>query len=171
MMEEDASLLTKRGIVLLRRSVGAAFLLGLFSVGFWTLNQTLDAVVSLDRAYVNVPFYPVPVDVWTYHDLSFTCLWLAYAGLAAWEIAPWRHGQMKLAGVVAALLGFLLLTAGLWLAQDIMNASLLSQRSFVDFPFFVERLDLLATRDVVLLLVSGGFVLFYVLTRISATRR
>lgn len=155
----------------MRRFLVAVFLLGLFAAGFWTLNQTLDAVVVLNRAFVDVPLYPAQVDVWSYHDVSFSFLWVSYVGLVLWELTPWRPGNLKLAGVAAALLGFTILTAGLWLAQDIMNAAILSHRAYVDLPFFVERLDLLAIRDFVLLLTTGGFLLFYVMTRVTVTKR
>lgn len=166
-MAVDASLLTKRGFILLRRLASALLLLALFAAGFWILNQTLDAVLSLHRSFVDLPFYPVPIDVWTYHDYGFALLWFSFVGFVFWETTPWKSGHLTGGRALISLVGFAVLTGGLWLSQDLMNAVLVLGRGYVDFPFFVERLDVWATRDVVNLLTSGGFVVFFTLIRVA----
>jgi hypothetical protein len=166
-MAGDSSLLTEGGLIILRRFLIAVVLLGLFAAGFWVLNQTMDAVVLLHRAYVEVPFYPAPIDVWTYHDYGFALLWVAYVGLILWEITPWKPGRLTSGRVLIGLFGFALLTAGLWLSQDAMNAELVLHRSFVDLPFFLTSVDLYVTRDLAVLLVGAAFVGFYALIRVS----
>ncbi len=145
----------------------ALLLLLLFVAGFWMLNQTLDTVVILGRNFVNLPSYPLPIDVWTYHDGSYTLLWTAYLGLVIWEITPWKPGHLTSGRIIIALLGFATLTAGLWLAQDTMNAVLVLNRKYVDFPFFLASGDIYVSRDISILLVALGFVGFHTLVRVS----
>jgi hypothetical protein len=168
-MAEGTSLLTRRGLVVFRRLIVAFIILLMLSVGFWMLNQVLDSVVILGRNYVDVPGYPAQVNVWTYHDAAYTLLWVSYVGLVLWEITPWKPGQRSVGRVVIALLGFALLTAGLWISQDLMNAVLSLHRSFVDLPFFVTTLDLYETRDAVMLLTVLAYMSFYALIRVSRT--
>ena len=141
-----------------------------FVIGFWMLNQVLDAAVFIGREFVTAPWFSGQVDVWTYHDLAYLLLWGGYLGLATLAVEPWVPGNLSNGRVVATLLGFLLLTAGLWLAQDSMNASLVSGRAFVDLPFFASRLDLYQTRDAVDLLVGGGFLVFYALLHLGGPK-
>ncbi len=135
-------------------------LLATLALGVWTLYQTMNSVVSLDRGYVNVPFYPLPVDVWSYHDISYTLIWLAYIGFVIWKTTPWKSGSLTTGRVLVALIGFALVTAGLWLTQDVMNAVLMLGRQFIDLPFFAARLDLLNAADAGQVLVLLGFVWF-----------
>ncbi|MDG6956807.1 MAG: hypothetical protein JRN11_08300 [Nitrososphaerota archaeon] len=166
-MDGDSSLLTKHGFVVFRRLLLALFLLAMVAIGFWMLNQVLDSVVIFGRSFVNVPGYPAPVSVWTYHDAAFSLLWVAYAGLVAWEMTPWAPGQLTSGRVLIAIFGFALLTAGLWISQDLMNAILILNRTYVDLPFFLGRLDQYQTRDAVSTLVILSYVSFYVLIRIA----
>ncbi len=166
-MAERASLLTSRGFVVFRRLVVAFILLLMLSLGLWMLNQVLDSVVILGRNYVDVPGYPAQVGVWAYHDAAYALLWISYVGLVLWEITPWKPGQLTPGRVMVALFGFALLTAGLWISQDLMNAVLVLHRPLVDLPFFVTNLDLYATRDAVMLLTSLAYVIFYGLIRVS----
>ncbi len=166
-MSEDSPLLTGRGLVILRRLVLAVILLSMVSAGLWMLNQVLDSVAIFGRAYVDVPGYPAQVDVWTYHDTAYTLLWVSYIGLVLWEITPWKPGHLRVGRVVIALLGFAILTAGLWISQDLMNAVLTLHRSTVDLPFFVVTLDLFQTRDLVILLTSLAYFVFYILSRVA----
>ncbi|QQG48183.1 MAG: hypothetical protein HY247_05350 [archaeon] len=158
---------SRRWLGAIGRGVVAAVLLGLFSAGYWALNQTLDSVTILHRAFVDLPFSPWRLDVWTYHDVAFTLLWVSYVGFALWEALPWRFAQHHVARAAIALFGFSVLTAGLWLAQDLMNAVLVLRRGYVDFPFFLSRPDLLATRDIVELLVPAGFLSLFALNRVA----
>ncbi|MBI4257515.1 MAG: hypothetical protein HY619_01040 [Thaumarchaeota archaeon] len=127
----------------------------------------MNSVVLLGRDYVDLPFYSLRVDVWFYHDVSYILLWLSYAGFVIWEITPWRKGRLTSGRVVIALSGFALLTAGLWLTQDVMNAVLILNRAYVDFPFFAWKPDLYNARDAARLLIILGFVGFYSLIRVS----
>lgn len=63
-----------------------------------------------------------------------------------------------------------MLTAGLWLAQDTMNAVLVLNRKYVDFPFFLASGDVYMSRDISVLLVALGFVGFQTLVRVSHKR-
>jgi hypothetical protein len=130
------------------------------------LNQTLDSVVILGRDYVNIPSYPLPISVWPYHDAAYALLWLSYFGFVLWDVTSWKHGHL-IGGVVVALFGFSLLTAGLWLAQDTMNAVLILGRTFVDYPFLLARLDTFGSRDASVLLVVLGFIAYFALRRVA----
>ncbi|MDE1852918.1 MAG: hypothetical protein KGI38_04115 [Thaumarchaeota archaeon] len=166
-MTESTSMLTRRGFVIIGRLFVAFILLLMLSVGFWMLNQVLDAVVILGRSYVDVPGYPAQVSVWVYHDAAYTLLWVSYVGLVLWEITPWKPNQRTVGRVLIALFGFALLTAGLWLSQDLMNAVLVLHRPLVDFPFFITSVDWYATRDVIMLLTVLAYIMFYALIRVS----
>jgi hypothetical protein len=131
-------------------------------------SQTLDSALFLDRGYVNFPGSGAQVDVWVWHDYSYVLLWGAYVGLITLDTEPWHRGRSSARRVIAMLTGFVLLTAGLWLAQDAMNASLVMGRTYVDLPFYASRLDLYQARDLVVLLVCGGYLAFYALARAGA---
>ena len=131
------------------------------------LNQVLDSVIVFGRGSVDVPGFPTPVDVWSYHDAAYALLWLVYVILVLWEIAPWKPGRLTIGKVIITLFGFALLTSALWISQDLMNAVLNQSRASVDLPFFVAKLDLYQTRDAVMLLVLLSFVSFYILNRVT----
>ncbi len=82
-------------------------------------------------------------------------------------VTTWRLGHLTNARVLAMLFGFVLLTAGLWLAQDAMNASLILGRDYVDLPFFSGRMNLYQTKDCVDLLICLGYLSCFSLTRIA----
>ncbi|HKT22331.1 MAG TPA: hypothetical protein VJR06_06980 [Nitrososphaerales archaeon] len=166
-MAEDASFLTRKGAAMIRRLLYALVLSTLFIAGFWMLSQTLDAVVVLGRGYVNIPSYPLPVSVWPYHDAAYLLLWISYVGFVLWDIAPWMGGRFTASRTVIALFGFSLLTSGLWLAQDTMNAVLVLGRDFVDYPFLLASPDVHITRDASTLLVVIGFLAYFALDRVA----
>ena len=166
-MTEAPTLLTKRGFVVLRRVLLSLVLLLMLSLGLWGLNQALDSIIILGRNFVDVPGYPVQVSVWTYHDAAFALLWASYVGFVLWEVVPWRPRELTSGKIIIALLGFALLTAGLWLSQDLMNAVLVLNRTSVDLPFFIARLDLYQTRDLVIVLVSLSYITFFTLARVA----
>ena len=134
--------------------------------GLWMLNQVLDSVGFLGRSYVQLPGIPGEYDVWTYHDVAYALLWVSYIGLVLWE-NHWKSVRKTVGRVEIAILGFAFLTAGLWISQDFMNAVLVLHRSFVDMPFFVDKLDLYQTRDLVILLTTLAFVSYYALSRVA----
>ena len=166
-MDGAAPMLTKRGFAVLVRFMLALLILAMVALGLWMLNQVIDSVSILGRSFVDVPGYPAQVDVWTYHDAAYALLWTSYAILVLWEITPWKPGRLTSGRVAIALFGFALLTAGLWLSQDLMNAVLILHRQSVDLPFFVASLDLYQARDLAVLLSTLSFIGFYVLTRIG----
>ena len=168
-MGEGSSLFKKRGFVIVGRIIVALIFLAMISGGLWMLGQVLDSVVILGRSTVNIPGFPASVSVWFYHDVSYTLLWAAYVGLVVWEIRPWRPGQITGWRFVIILFGFALLTAALWISQDLMNAVLDLHRTTVDLPFFAGTLDEYQTRDLVFALVALSYVGFYAL--ISATKQ
>lgn len=143
-------------------------LLAVFAAGLWSLNQVLDSVIALGRGYVNVPGFTGPVSVWSYHDFSYAALWGSYTGLVVLDAKPWRPGGITIPRVLAFLAGFVVLTAGLWISQDVMNAALILHRTVVDLPFFVTSLDLYQARTLVVLLVCLPLVAYYSLTRSGA---
>lgn len=140
----------------------------MLAAGLWMLGQVMDAVVEFGRDFVNFPGYSGVVNVWLYHDLAFTLLWGSFALIALWDIRAPRPGQLTTGRVLIILFGFALLTAGLWISQDLMDSALLLHRPFVDLPFFVASLDLLQTRDLVLVLTTLAFVSYYVLNKVVA---
>ena len=166
-MGEDTGLLTGRGYIVFRRVLYASILMAMFSLGFWMLNQVLDSVAILDRSSVDVPGFVVQIDVWTYHDAAYALLWSTFVLMVLWEIAPWKPGQLTTGRVLIALIGFAFLTAGLWVSQDIMNATLILHKSSVDLPFFLAKLDLYQSRDLVMLLTVDAFAGFYAFTRVA----
>ncbi len=168
-MSDDSSLVTRRGAVVIGRLAVALLGLAMLTAGLWMLNQVLDSVVAFGRGYVDFPYYPAHVDIWFYHDIAYALLWVAYAGLVLWEVAPWRNRQLGVGRFIIALLGFAILTAGLWLSQDLMNAVLVLHRSYVDLPFSIASTDLYQTRDIATTLVVLAYVGFFALDR--ATRR
>ena len=141
-------------------------LLFMFIIGFWMLEQTMNSVVILKRDFVDLAFNR-RMDVWRYHDISYGLLWLSYVGFVLREITPWRKGELTSSGVIISLLGFASLTAGLFLSQDTMNAVLILDRTFVDYPFFVWKPDLFNARDSARMLVIFGYVGFFALIRIA----
>jgi len=141
-------------------------LLLMFIIGFWMLEQTMNSVVILKRDFVDLAF-DRRMDVWRYHDISYGLLWVSYVGFVLREITPWRKGELTSSGVIISLLGFASLTAGLFLSQDTMNAVLILNRSFVDYPFFVWKPDLFNARDSARMLVIFGYVGFFALIRIA----
>jgi hypothetical protein len=164
---ESKGVLTGRGFAILKDLVASAVLFVLFVLGFWALEQTLDSVVSLKRGYVDLPISGVRMDVWSYHDFAYVLLWVAFVGVVLFEAAHWKPFRLTVGRVVIPLLGFVFLTAGLWLSQDIMNAVLVLGRDYVDLPFFMAKPDLLVTRDLVTLLVVLGFLSFHSLSRLA----
>lgn len=165
-MSDEQYFLTPTGRRIIRGLLISTFLLIMFVVGHWMLEQTMNSVVILKRNYVDVPFYFLQVDVWLYHDLAYALIWLSYLGLISCEITPWRRVQLTRGMVITALLGFACLTAGLWLTQDTMNAVLSLNRTYVDFPFFAWKSDLYTARDAARMLMILGFVLFYAFIRL-----
>jgi len=163
----EQGILTGRGMAIIKNLFAAGLIFLLFALGFWALQQTLDSVVSLGRNFVDLPFGGMRTDVWTYHDLAYTLLWFSYVGLVVFEAAHWKPFRLTVSRVLASVFGFALLTSGLWLAQDVMDAVLVLNRDYVDMPFFVARLDLLNVRDLVSLLVTLGFLSFLCLIRLT----
>jgi len=140
-------------------------LLVMFFIGFWMLEQTMNSVVILKRDFVDLPFN-LRMDVWRYHDIAYGLLWLSYVGFVLREVTPWRKGELTSSGVIISLLGFASLTAGLFLSQDVMNAVLILDRAYIDFPFFVWKPDLFNARDSARMLIIFGYVGFFALIRI-----
>ena len=157
---------SKSRLALLRESGAAAFPFVLFVLGFWALEQTMFAVAILGRDYVNLPFGPATLDVWTYHDIAYSLIWLAYVGVVAFEALRWRPFRFTVPRVLVSLFGFAVVTAGLWLSQDMMNSVLVLGRGYVDMPFYVARPDLLNTMSLVTLLVPLGFISFFALVQL-----
>ncbi len=141
-------------------------LLFMFIIGFWMLEQTMNSVVILKRDFVDLAFNR-RMDVWRYHDISYGLLWLSYVGFVIREVTPWRKGELTRSGVIISLLGFASLTAGLFLSQDVMNAVLILDRAYIDYPFFVWKPDLFNARDSARMLVIFGYVGFFALIRIA----
>ena len=167
LMDDRQPRLDVGGLRLFLRLFASVLLLASFAIGLWMLEQTMNSVVILRRDFVDVPFDGLQVDVWFYHDVAYVLLWLSYVGFVLLETAPWRR-QLTLGRASASVLGFISVTAGLWLTQDTMNAVLSLNLTHVDFPFFVLKPDLYNARDAARLLVLLGFVGFYALSR--ATR-
>ncbi|MDV3293291.1 MAG: hypothetical protein LYZ70_03380 [Nitrososphaerales archaeon] len=159
-MSTGQGLLTGRGRKLVANTFVVLLLLAGLVIGAWALYQTMNAVVALGRNYVNLPFYPLPIDVWSYHDAAYSLIWLAYIGFVLRKVTPWRSGSLTTGRVIVSLAGFASVTAGLWLRQDVMNAVLVMGRQFIDLPFFAARLDLLNAANTGELLVLVGFVFF-----------
>lgn len=166
-MSEEGSILTRKGLRLLSGLSLLVLLLCVFVVGYWMLEQTMNSVVLLRRGFVDLPFQALRLDVWFYHDVAYALLWLSYVGFVVWEVVPWRKGRLTSGRVFISVLGFAVLTAGLWLIQDVMNAVLILNKNYVDMPFFVSSLDIYNTRDLATLLVFLGFIGFFVLIRLS----
>ncbi len=166
-MSEPSRPPSRRALLLLARSLLAILVLFTIASGLWALDQVFDSVIVLGRDFVNLPFSGTPVDVWTYHDIAYVLLWVSYVALVTWEVTPWRPGHLTNGKVVAAFVGFVLLTAGLWLTQDTMNAVLTLHRSTIDLPFFVMGLDLYQSRDLILLLTTLSYVGFYATIRVT----
>lgn len=164
-MSNELSFLTEIGRKVIRRLLTSAFLLFLFIVGYWMLEQTMNAVVILHRDYVDVPFYGLQIDVWFYHDIAYVLIWLSYIAFFSYETTPWKRGLSTSQKVLIALPGFACLTAGLWVTQDTMNAVLSLHRTYIDFPFFALKPDVYSARDVGRMLIFIGFLLVYTLSR------
>jgi len=146
-MSEEGAILTHKGLKLLRDLLLSLFLFGILAMGYWMIVQTMNAVVLLKRDYVDLPIHGLQLDVWLYHDAAYAPLWLSYVGIVVWEVVPWKKGRLTSGRVIISLLGFAVLTAGLWLIQDIMNAVLILKRNYVDMPFFAMSPDLYNTRS------------------------
>jgi len=166
-MSEEGAILTHKGLKLLRDLLLSVFLLGILVMGYWMVEPTMNAVVLLKRDYVDLPIHGLQLDVWFYHDAAYALLWLSYVGIVVWKIVPWKKGRLTSGRVVISLLGFAVLTAGLWLIQDVMNAVLILKRNYVDMPFFAMGLDLYNTRDLTTLCIILGFLGFFLLIRLS----
>jgi len=165
-MADEPEGLTRKERSFLRELLITLSLLLMFIIGFWMLEQTMNSVVILKRDFVDLAF-DRRMDVWRYHDISYGLLWVSYVGFVLREITPWRKGELTSSGVIISLLGFASLTAGLFLSQDTMNAVLILNRSFVDYPFFVWKPDLFNARDSARMLVIFGYVGFFALIRIA----
>lgn len=165
-MAEDSEGLTRKERKYLKDLLIVLPLLFIFIIGFWMLEQTMNSVVILKRDFVDLPFN-LRMDVWRYHDISYGLLWISYVGFVMREITPWRKGELTSSGVIISLLGFASLTAGLFLSQDTMNAVLILDRAYVDYPFFVWKPDLFNARDSARMLVIFGYVGFFALIRIA----
>lgn len=165
MVDEDEGL-TRKESRYLKDLLVVLPLLFIFFIGFWMLEQTMNSVVILKRDFVDLPFN-LRMDVWRYHDISYGLLWISYVGFVLREITPWRKGELTSSGVVISLLGFASLTAGLFLSQDVMNAVLILDRAYIDFPFFVWKPDLFNARDSARMLIIFGYVGFFALIRVA----
>ena len=165
-MADDSEGLTRKERKYLKDLLIVLPLLFIFIIGFWMLEQTMNSVVILKRDFVDLPFN-LRMDVWRYHDISYGLLWISYVGFVMREITPWRKGELTSSGVIISLLGFASLTAGLFLSQDTMNAVLILDRAYVDYPFFVWKPDLFNARDSARMLVIFGYVGFFALIRIA----
>lgn len=165
-MVDESEGLTRKESSFLKELLITLSLLLMFIIGFWMLEQTMNSVVILKRDFVDLAF-DRRMDVWRYHDISYGLLWVSYVGFVLREITPWRKGELTSSGVIISLLGFASLTAGLFLSQDTMNAVLILNRSFVDYPFFVWKPDLFNARDSARMLVIFGYVGFFALIRIA----
>jgi hypothetical protein len=142
----------------------ALLILSTFTAGYWMVEQTMNSVVHFNRDYVDLPNYSGSVNVWLYHDVAYTLLWIAYVLLVVKEV---KSDGMPLTKnlIIITILGFALLTAGLWLTQDAMIAVLSYDRTYVDLPFFALKPDLYSLRDAARLLIILGFLSFYTLGR------
>ena len=165
-MVDESEGLTRKESSFLKELLITLSLLLMFIIGFWMLEQTMNSVVILKRDFVDLAF-DRRMDVWRYHDISYGLLWVSYVGFVLREITPWRKGELTSSGVIISLLGFASLTAGLFLSQDTMNAVLILNRSYVDYPFFVWKPDLFNARDSARMLVIFGYVGFFALIRIA----
>ena len=165
-MADEPEGLTRKERSFLKELLITLSLLLMFIIGFWMLEQTMNSVVILKRDFVDLAF-DRRMDVWRYHDISYGLLWVSYVGFVLREITPWRKGELTSSGVIISLLGFASLTAGLFLSQDTMNAVLILNRSFVDYPFFVWKPDLFNARDSARMLVIFGYVGFFALIRMA----
>ncbi len=142
----------------------AIVILSSFITGYWMLEQTLNSVIHLRRDYVHLPFYEGTINVWFYHDIAYTLLWISYIISVIKEV---KNGELKLSRdlIIVAIIGFALLTAGLWLIQDAMVAVLSYDRLYVDLPFFALKTDLYNLRAGANMLIFLGFLTFYILGR------
>ncbi len=165
-MADESEGLSRKERKFMRELLITLSLLLMFIIGFWMLEQTMNSVVILKRDFVDLAF-DRRMDVWRYHDISYGLLWVSYVGFVLREITPWRKGELTSSGVIISLLGFASLTAGLFLSQDTMNAVLILNRSYVDYPFFVWKPDLFNARDSARMLVIFGYVGFFALIRIA----
>lgn len=128
------------------------------------VEQTMNSVINFRRDYVNIPYYEGTVNVWMYHDVAYTLLWTSYIISIVKEVkSDGVHVTKNL--IMVAIIGFALLTAGLWLTQDAMIAALSYSRTYVDLPFFALKPDLYNLRDGARLLTVLGFLTFYTLGR------
>jgi hypothetical protein len=128
------------------------------------VEQTMNTVIQFRRDYVHVPYYEGTLNVWLYHDIAYTLLWVSYIISVVKEVKnDGIHITRNL--ILVAIIGFALLTAGLWLTQDTMVAVLSYSREYVDLPFFALKLDLYNIRDGARLLSFLGFLIFYILGR------
>jgi hypothetical protein len=148
----------------LRHYLLAIGVLSTFIAGYWMLDQTLNSVINLRRDYVHLPFYEGTINVWLYHDIAYTFLWVSYIISVIKEV---KNGEIKLSKdlIIIAIIGFALLTAGLWLIQDAMVAVLSYDRLYVDLPFFALKTDLYNLRAGANILIFLGFLIFYTLGR------
>jgi len=165
-MADDSEGLTRKERKYLKDLLIVLPLLFIFVIGFWMLEQTMNSVVILKRDFVDLAFNR-RMDVWRYHDISYGLLWVSYVGFVLREITPWRKGELSSSGVIISLLGFASLTAGLFLSQDVMNAVLILDRAYIDYPFFVWKPDLFNARDSARMLIIFGYVGFFALIRIA----
>jgi len=165
-MADDNESLTRKEKSFLKDLLIVISLLFMFIIGFWMLEQTMNSVVILKRDFVDLAFN-LRMDVWRYHDISYALLWLSYIGFVIREITPWKKGELTSGRVIISLLGFASLTAGLFLSQDVMNAVLILDRSYIDYPFFVWKPDLFNARDSARMLIIFGYVGFFALIRMA----
>ncbi len=165
-MADESEGLTRKERSFLKELFITLSLLLMFVIGFWMLEQTMNSVVILKRDFVDLAF-DRRMDVWRYHDISYGLLWVSYVGFVLREITPWRKGELTSSGVIISLLGFASLTAGLFLSQDVMNAVLILDRAYIDYPFFVWKPDLFNARDSARMLIIFGYVGFFALIRIA----
>ena len=142
----------------------ALMILSTFTAGYWMVEQTMNAVIQHKRDYVDLPNYSGTVNVWIYHDIAYSLLWIAYLILIIKEIKSDGVYLTKNL-IITTVFGFALLTAGLWLTQDAMIAVLSYDRAYVDLPFFALKPDLYSLRDASRLLIILGFLSFYTLGR------
>ena len=142
----------------------SSLILSTFTAGYWMVEQTMNSVVHFGRDFVNIPYYEGTLNVWLYHDVAYTLLWISYIISVVKEVKnDGIHITRNL--ILVAIVGFALLTAGLWLTQDTMVAVLSYNRAYVDLPFFALQLDLYNIRDSARLLTILGFLTFYTLGR------
>jgi hypothetical protein len=142
----------------------SSLILSTFTAGYWMVEQTMNAVIHFRRDFVNLPYYDRTINVWLYHDIAYTLLWISYIVSVLTEV---KNDRLHVTGnlILVAIIGFALLTAGLWLTQDTMVAVLSYNRAYVDLPFFALQLDLYNIRDSARLLTFLGFLTFYTIKR------